>query len=452
MRQLQPVLWTKGVLLTPQHLQTQDRFLEDLLRFQLSALSYAPWGAHTLRVDQEALSAGTVALAAAGGIFPDGLLYDAPGADPLPAPRALADAWITDQPTLDIYLAVPERRPGAPTVAAAHDDSGLARYTADVTLRRDEVSGLAERPIQVARKNVRLIFEGEPTAGSSTLRIARVRRGPAGDVQLDAAVVPPLLDFAASPALLAIARRLVELLAAKSAALGGARRQKGQGLADFGATDIAPFWLLYTVNSHYPRLRHLYETRRGHPEALYAAMLDLAGALGTFAPGGAARSLPPYDHLDLGRCFGELDEAVREMLEAAIPVAAVSLPLRLVRQNIHATALDEDRLLTAPAMYLAVSSDVPRAELLQRVPHLVKVCSADHIDALVRQALPGVPLAHVPNPPSAVPVKLDYQYFTLSRTGPAWEAVTRARNLAAYVPGDLPNAQLELIVVLPPRR
>jgi type VI secretion system protein ImpJ len=450
MRQLQPVLWTKGVLLTPQHLQTQDRFLEDLLRFQLSALSYAPWGAYTLRVDQEALAAGTVALSAAGGIFPDGLLYDAPDADPLPAPRPLAEAWIVDQSTLDVYLAVPERKPGAPTVATGAESG--TRYTADVMLRRDEVSGLAERPIQVARKNVRLIFEGEPTAGSSTLRIARVRRGPAGDVHLDAAVVPPLLDFAASPPLLAIARRLVELLAAKSAALAGARRQKGQGLADFGATDIAPFWLLYTVNSQYPRLRHLYETRRGHPEALYAAMLDLAGALGTFAPAGDARALPPYDHLDLGRCFGELDVAVREMLEAAIPVGAVSLPLKLVRQSIHATALDEDRLLAAPAMYLAVSSDVPRAELLQRVPQLVKVCSADHIDALVRQALPGIALAHVASPPSAVPVKLDYQYFALSRTGPAWEAVARARNLAAYVPADLPNAQLELIVVLPPRR
>ena len=39
MRQLQPVLWTKGVLLTPQHFQTQDRFLEDLLAMQLSALT-----------------------------------------------------------------------------------------------------------------------------------------------------------------------------------------------------------------------------------------------------------------------------------------------------------------------------------------------------------------------------------------------------------------------------
>ena len=52
-------------------------------------------------------------------------------------------------------------------------------------------------------------------------------------------------------------------------------------------------------------------------------------------------------------------------------------------------------------------------------------------------------------PPSAIPVKLNYQYFSLSQSGVAWEAIGRARNLAAYVPGDLPNPQLELIILLP---
>jgi len=31
MRQLQPIIWSKGTFLTPQHLQTRDRFLESVL-------------------------------------------------------------------------------------------------------------------------------------------------------------------------------------------------------------------------------------------------------------------------------------------------------------------------------------------------------------------------------------------------------------------------------------
>jgi type VI secretion system protein ImpJ len=44
MEQLQPVIWTKGTFLTPQHLQTQDRFIEDTLNFRLHALKFCAWG------------------------------------------------------------------------------------------------------------------------------------------------------------------------------------------------------------------------------------------------------------------------------------------------------------------------------------------------------------------------------------------------------------------------
>jgi type VI secretion system protein ImpJ len=61
----------------------------------------------------------------------------------------------------------------------------------------------------------------------------------------------------------------------------------------------------------------------------------------------------------------------------------------------------------------------------------------------------GVELTHAPSPPSAIPVKLNYQYFQLSKTGPEWDAITRARNLAAYVPSELGSPQLELLFLLP---
>jgi type VI secretion system protein ImpJ len=54
-----------------------------------------------------------------------------------------------------------------------------------------------------------------------------------------------------------------------------------------------------------------------------------------------------------------------------------------------------------------------------------------------------------PSPPGAIPVKLDYPYFRVNQSGVAWEAVQRARNIAAYVPGDIPNPQMELTIVFP---
>jgi type VI secretion system protein ImpJ len=448
MKRLQPVIWTKGTLLNPQHLQMQDRFLESNLEFQLDALAFRPWGFSRLRIDQEALANGAVAVNEAAGIFPDGLLFDVPESDAGPPARALADAFDPDQESIEVFLAVPSYREAGVNVTSNGRDAD-ARFRAEYAMIRDENTGLAEKPVQVARKNLRLLFEGEVQEGNSVLRVARVKRTPAGLFQLDPRHVPPLLDIAASDYLTAIVRRLVEILSARSSSLAGTRRQKNQSLADFTASDIAQFWLLYTINAHFPVFRHLFETSGGHPEALFSAMLALAGSLTTFSLTIHPRDLPQYDHNDLGGCFTTLDEKLRLLLETVVPANFVALPLKLAQPSIYATALADDRYLTNTRMYLAITAEMSQADLIAKTPYLIKICSASHIEHLVRQALPGVPLTHVAAPPSSIPVKLAYQYFSLNQSGPAWEAVGRARNLAAYIPAEFPNVQAELIILLP---
>ena len=248
---------------------------------------------------------------------------------------------------------------------------------------------------------------------------------------------------------MAISRRLVEILSAKSTMLAGMRRQKNQSLADFTASDIANFWLLYTVNTHFPLFRHIFETAKGHPEQLYGEMLSLAGALTTFSLKVHPRDLPSYDHDELEACFTSLDEKLRFLLETVVPSNFVALPLKLVQPSIYATALSDDKYLKNTRMYLAIQAEMNEAELINKTPQLIKVCSATHIEHLVRQALPGLTLTHVARPPSSIPIKMNSQYFSLNQAGGPWEAVLRSRNLAAYVPGDFPNPQLELVILLP---
>ena len=448
MRQLQPVIWAKGTFLTPQHLQLQDRFFESVLEFKLGALKYCPWGFAELLIDHEALSAGNLALTRALGLFPDGLAFDIPDSDPAPGERRIEQSFGPDQTTLEIFLAVPQHRDRGLNVSVGQK-TGDARYQAEIALSRDENTGLAEKPVQVARKNVRLLLEGEPLQGNTILRLSRVKKTETGLYQLDPQFIPPLLDISASEYLVAILRRLVEILAAKSSTLSGTRRQKNQSLAEFTAADIANFWLLYTVNSYLPVMRHIFESRKGHPEGLYTTMLALAASLTTFSSTLQPRDLPNYNHDNLGACFTDLDEKLRLLLETVVPSNFVSLPLKLSHPSIYSAALANDKYLLNTRMYLAVSADLSEADLLRRVPQLVKMCSATHIETLIRQALPAMQLTHVPSPPGSIPIKLNYQYFSLNQGGAAWEAVQRARNIAAYVPGDIPNPQLELIILLP---
>jgi type VI secretion system protein ImpJ len=448
MPRLEPVIWSKGTFLSPQHMQWQDRFLEDLLHFQLQALQFRPWGFGRLRIDQAALAAGDLVIAEAAGILPDGLLFDIPESDPRPPAKPLAEHFEADVKSLDVYLAVPSYRDGGFNVATARRGTGT-RFRAETEIVRDENTGRAEQPITVARKNLRLLAGTENREDSSTLRLARVLKTEDGLFRLDSRFVPTLLDFHASEYLVSIVRRLVEILSAKSAELAGSRRQKNQSLADFTAADVPRFWLLYTVNCALPEFRHLFETGPCNPETLYAAMLSLGGALSTFSLETQPRDFPLYDHEDLGRCFSALDEKLRLLLETAVPANFVSLPLKPIRPAIYAASIDDEKYLHHTRMYLALSTETDRAELVSKAPQLIKISSLDVIEHLVQQALPGIPLAHLSTPPGAIPVKLNFEYFALSQSGGPWEAVTRARNVAAYVPADFPNPQLELLIVLP---
>jgi len=100
-------------------------------------------------------------------------------------------------------------------------------------------------------------------------------------------------------------------------------------------------------------------------------------------------------------------------------------------------------------LYLAINAEMNEADLINKTPYLIKLCSANHIEVLVKQALPGVALTHTPKPPSAIPIKVKHQYFSLNQSGGAREAIMRARNLAAYVPGDFPTPKMELVILLP---
>ena len=449
MSQMQRVLWTKGVMLTPQHLQTQDRFLEELMGARLSGLSHYPWGFSALTLDREALASGVLAIADAAGLFPDGMPFQIPRADAAPAPKPLEGAHGPDQHAVVAYLAIPEYRVDGHNVSTGTDASDT-RYLSEVLLRRDENTGLAEKPLQVARKNFRILLEGESQEGSLALPLARVLKSSAGELELDPRFVPPLLDIGASEFLMTVTRRLVEVLTARSAELSGTRRQRGQSLADFGIADVANFWLLYTANTYLPLVRHHLDTGRGHPESLFGTLLGLAGALTTFASDGDSRRFPSYDHLDLTGTFTRLDEMIRHLLGTVVPTHHVSLPLRAVEPSVYATAIDQDRYLAAPQIYLAMRADIGRAELIERARELVKISSHDRLDRLYKHGLPGVELTHVPQPPSAIPVKLDHEYFLLNKSGEEWDEIALARSLAAYVPSAMPNAELELVLILPP--
>jgi type VI secretion system protein ImpJ len=455
MRNRHRVVWTKGMFLTPQQFQTQDQFLEDALQFRFTASHFANWGVTDLDIDSEALANGLFRLAKCIGVMPDGEPFDMPDTDELPASRAVTEHFPPTRDSLDVFLGIPESRPRARNVSIPGTDgaesSGIlptTRYLAETRMFTDENTGNEEKPVQVARRSFRVLFEDEYRDGFSAFRIAQVTRSAAGIPILNPRFVAPCLNIGSSNYLNMLLRRQIEILATKSATLSGPRRQRGKITAEFSPSETANFWLLHTVNSYLPELKHIWKVRKGHPEPAYVSMLRLAGALSTFSLEAHPENLPDYDHNDLGRCFTLLDEKVRDLMETVIPSKFVSVPLEVKDRFIWGGSVTEDQYFRDSQFFLAVSAKMGVDDIIRKVPQLIKISAQDDIQRIIRNALPGLTLRHTPVPPPAIPMKLDNQYFALNQGGDLWNAIMLSRQIAVHAPGEIMEPKMELLIVL----
>jgi type VI secretion system protein ImpJ len=450
MKNLSRVVWSEGMYLGPHHFQLQSRYFEDSIRFMTANLWFESYGLVGAEFDPEALRNGTVSVIHARGIFPDGLAFHMPDADPLPPPRQIAELFPPTRDKLTVMLSVPPRRHEGKncvpvTEAASAPDT---RYWAETRILHDETTGRDEKPVQLGRKNIRLILDTEVAGEEIALPVTRIMRDGTGNFVFDPEFIAPCVDLSASDRLMIIAKRLVEILEDKSATLSAGKKASGKSWAEYSTTDVARFWMLHAVHAALPGMRHLLLTRRGHPEDLYREMARLAGSLCTFAVDSHPRDIPLYDHRNLDICFGVLDEHIRRHLETIVPTNCISIPLEKTENYFWKGPITDQRCLDRARWVFAIYSPIGEAEMILRTPALVKVCSDKYVAELVKRALPGLSLTHLKVPPSAISARADTQYFGVSRAGPCWDSIVKSRQVGIYVPGDLPDPKIELLVVL----
>jgi type VI secretion system protein ImpJ len=446
---LSNVVWHEGMHLAQHHVQTQNRYFEDSVRFAIAQLYYKPYGVTASELDAQAIANGVVSLVHAEGVMPDGLAFYMPDADPIPDARDIRAVFSPTHDSHLVMLAVPPFiQNGANCEQPRGVNGHLPRFRLETRSVRDDTTGRDDHAVELGRKNFRLILDSEQEEGEVTLPIARVHRDGAGRFAYDPSFIPPCLHLAASDTLMTMLARLVQMLDAKSDELSRARRASGRGFAEYAAHEVATFWIQHTVNAGVASLRHHLIARDAHPERLYADLARLAGALCTFALDAHPRDLPLYDHDDLGACFATLEQRIRSSLGVIIPSNTVRVPLRRDADYLFTGAITDRQCFGRARWLLGVRSSAPDAIIIGRVPQLVKVCSKRFTVELVRRARTGLTVEHVPVPPVAVSPRADTHYFALGRVGPCWTDLSDTGEIGVYVPDAFPEADVELIIVL----
>jgi type VI secretion system protein ImpJ len=280
------------------------------------------------------------------------------------------------------------------------------------------------------------------------LPIARIRRDGSGNFIYDEGFIPPCTQISASPTLMLLARRLIEVLQEKTATVSLRGRSKGKFQSGFSAQEVGQFWFLHAINSSLGPLRHLFFSKRGHPEELFLELVRLGGALCTFALDSHPRNLPLYNHMALDKCFAEIEKHIQEHLELLAPTNVISIPLKSVANYFYEGVVADQRCLDRARWIFSVHAALGDADVITRTLQLVKICSAQFVPQLVKRALPGMEMTHVPVPPSAVARRVESQYFAVSRAGPCWDHIVQTRRVGIYVPGELPHPEIELLVIL----
>ena len=449
MKRLSGVVWSEGMYLGPHHFQAQNNYFEQALQFATSALWFEPYGLLAYELQAEALADGTVSLTHARGTFPDGLPFCMPEVDPVPPRRTITDLFPPTRESLTVVLAIPSwKSDGLNCVISETQPQENTRYVAEEYRLPDENTGRDEKPVRLGRKNIQFLLDCENSEGFVTLALARIKRDGAGHFIYDPDFIPPCVQIGASETLMMMVRRLIDILEEKSSALSRTGQPVAKFSAGLSAREVASFWYLHSINASLAPLRHLCFSKRGHPEELFVELSRLAGALCTFGLDSHPRSLPLYDHLNLERCFKDLDRHIRAHLEIVVPTSCVAIPLRPAEPSFYDGEIIDQRCLDRARWVLAIHSDVGEVELVSKAAKLVKVCSSPFVRELVKRALPGLTLTHMPVPPAAVPAKVERQYFSIDRSGPCWEHIVKTRGVGIYVPSELSNPEVELLVLL----
>src|SRR5262245_35026078 len=135
------------MFISPQHLQQQDAYHEAVLEARLAALTPYDWGVVSIRLDEEALSAGQVQLHHFFGVLPDGLPLRFERGDPeAPAARPV-EGHLESGQRAELYLGVPKDRDDLETYATTEKRSGTSRYVLTNRPVADRLSASSVVPV-----------------------------------------------------------------------------------------------------------------------------------------------------------------------------------------------------------------------------------------------------------------------------------------------------------------
>ena len=446
------VLWGEGLFLRPQHFQIQDTYHEQRLNHTIRATLPYAYGMQKLQFDEVQLSTHVLALEYIDMIWQDGEIYQAPAQDLLPAPVLLDELNLRGE--MLVYLALPILQANKKNIADEQQTQS-SRYHSHLVETHDLFTTSTPAEITLLRRRAEFklleahMQPGQELDGFLYLPIGKLKRQSSGVFELDRKFIPPILQVEASETLLSNLKRTLNIIRAKIKTIQTNNRENEQKLIEFRSGDIVSFWLVNALNTAHAGLNHLLQHPQIHPERLFFELLRLAGSLLTFSTAYEVEHLPQYQHQQLQESFQQLDLILRDLLDTIISSRYISIALKEIRPSYWLGSLESDKITRDTRLYVAVSSSMMQThELIQIVPLRFKIGSTVDVEQRVVAALPAIPLHHLMQVPTAIPVRSGVSYFEIEAHHELYQRMLDSESICIYIPAGFQDISIELIAVV----
>lgn len=446
------ILWGEGLFLRPQHFQLQDTYHEQRLNHTIRSTIPFAYGVQNIRYDETQLGTHVLALEFVEMLWQDGEVYSAPARDLLPEPIQLDDLNLRGE--MLIYLALPILQANKKNVA--HDEARQpSRYHSYLTETHDLFTDATPAEITLLRRRAefKLIeVNTDPNHdldGFLYLPVGKIKRQSSGHFELDHKFIPPILHIESCESLISNLKRTLNVIKAKIKTIQTNNRENEQKLIEFRSGDIVSFWLVNALNTAHATLNHLLQSPQIHPERLFFELLRLTGSLLTFSTAYEVEHLPQYKHHNLQDSFSQLDVILRDLLDTIISSRYISIALKEIRPSYWVGSLESDKITRESRLYIAVSSSMMQThELVQIVPLRFKVGNTVDVEQRVVSALPAIPIHHLMQVPTAIPVRSGVSYFEVEPHHDLYQRMLESETICIYVPAGFQDISVELIAVM----
>jgi len=439
---LNPVAWSEGMFLRPQHLQQHDLFGDARLHYHLHALDPFHWGVRELALDEEALAEKRIVVTRLDAVLRDGTVLRVPGNATLES-----RSFEAGRDRLDLHLGLRSWSATEPNVVDGDGRARNARYRLAEAELPDLNRGGPASGVEVLAPNLRLLLTGEENELGlyETLKLAEIEASDDSKRPwvLSRTYVPPLLAMQASGVL------RDDVISVKNLVRGRVRTAAG---LTKGATVAAmrQLFMRYTLARSAPLLEHLLSTGETPPFPLYTALVEIAGALAAYEREEAIE-LPVYDHENLYRCFRGLLDFISDVLDRLAPVNFEKrpLPYDAAVQAYATRGLGLQLVDPRNSYFLAVRAPIEAKELAAIVAEKAKASSIKGVGGMIVHNLPGLPIEPLPAAPTEIEAMSGYHYFRVDPASKEWARVRSDLSFALHL-GPLQNAQVFLYVAFAP--